>query len=103
MKTYTSIDFNEEVLVKKQSHVIEFFSPTCIHCKKMEKVLDKLSGIYENVNFGAIDISKDMNLAQKYDVRSVPTIIFLKQGEMFQKVIGDTHELVIVENIKKMI
>lgn len=103
MKRYTSVEFNEEVLVKKQSHVVEFFSPTCIHCKKMEKVLDKLSNVYENVNFGAIDISKDMNLAQRYDVKSVPTIIFLKQGEMIQKVIGDTHELVITENIKKMI
>lgn len=103
MKRYTSTDFNEEVLVKKHAHVVQFFSPTCIHCKKMEKVLDKLSNIYESVNFGAIDISKDMNLAKKYDVKSVPTIIFLKQGEMIQKVIGDTHELVIVENIKKMI
>lgn len=103
MKIYTSADFNEEVLVKKNACVVEFFSATCIHCKKMERVLDKLSNVYESVNFGAIDISKDMNLAQRYDVRSVPTIIFLKQGEMIQKVIGDTHELVITENIKKII
>ena len=103
MKIYNAADFNEEVLEKKNAYVVEFFSPTCIHCKKMEKVLDKLSNVYESVNFGAIDISKDMTLAQRYDVRSVPTIIFFKQGEMIQKVIGDTHELVITENIKKII
>lgn len=103
MKVYNSEEFNEEVLIKKKAHVVEFFSPTCIHCKKMEKVLDQLSNAYESVQFGAIDISKEMHLAQRYNVKSVPTIVFLNQGEMVQKVIGDTHELVIVENIKKMI
>lgn len=103
MKVYNLEEFNEKVLIKKQAHIVEFFSPTCIHCKKMEKVLDKLSSVYESVSFGAIDISKQMNLAKRYDVKSVPTIIFLKEGEMIQKVIGDTHELVIAENIKKMI
>ena len=103
MKRYTLAEFNEEVLVKKQAHIVEFFSPTCIHCKKMEKVLDQLSNAYESVHFGAIDISKEMELAKRYDVKSVPTIIFLKQGEMIQRVIGDTHELVITENIKKII
>lgn len=103
MKVYNLEEFNEEVLVNKKVHVLEFFSPTCIHCKKIEKVLDKLSVIYETVHFRGIDISKHMNLAQRYGVKSVPTIVFLKQGEMVQKVIGDTHELVIVENIKKMI
>ncbi len=103
LEKYNSERFVEQALSKKQAFVMEFSSSTCAHCKKMEKVLEKLASSYEEVKFGTVDISEDMNLAKKYDVRSVPTIIFLKNGEMVQKLIGDKHELVITENIKKII
>ena len=103
LEKYNSESFVEQALCQKQAFVMEFSSTTCAHCRKMEKVLQKLAANYEEVKFGTVDISEDMNLAKKYDVHSVPTIIFMKNGEMVQKVIGDTHELVIIEHIKRLI
>ena len=51
-------------------------------------LLEKFSTEYSNVNFVKVDVDESGDIAQQYEVSSMPTLIFFKNGEVVQKVIG---------------
>ncbi len=62
--------------------LIDFHSPTCKPCRAMKPRLRKLAKEYDGkAVFGKVDITKNKNLADKYGVTSVPTIIIFRNGK----------------------
>lgn len=72
----------ETAINKNEYTVIDFFMPSCIPCKKIAPLLDALSKELAPITFFKVDITKDEleSIARKYNVRSVPCLIFLKDG-----------------------
>jgi len=69
----------------------------------LQKELEELSReSEEDVIFGKVDIEEELFLFQKYDISSVPTILFIKNGEMKEKLVGYYPKIIINENIKKI-
>jgi len=98
----TNQNYNEIISTDKPL-VIEFYSPTCTHCKRTE------AGLKENADeqgetavIAKCDITAQPELAQRYDITALPTLLFIKNGDIKEKLIGFTHKLIIVENIKKL-
>ena len=54
------------------------------------------------VYFGKVLVSDELALADEYEITSVPTLLYFKDGEIREKSIGFTHKLIIAENIKKL-
>ena len=71
---------NFDSFIKEGKVVIDFFATWCGPCKMMAPVMDKLSSSIKEVKFGAVDIDKDGALAQKFQVRGVPTFLFFEDG-----------------------
>ncbi len=97
---------NYDAIVKENTKplILEFYSPDCTHCKRLESVLDELSNELDDVSeFAKCDISEEPSLASMLDITTVPTLLFIKKGEVKEKLIGFTHKLIIHENIKKLI
>jgi thioredoxin 1 len=82
--------------------VVEFYSATCRHCKKLEEGITELSEETEDVYFGKVLIPDEISLADEFEIRSVPSLLYFKDGEVIEKNIGFTHKLIIAENIKKL-
>ena len=83
--------------------VVEFYSATCKHCKKLEAGITELSEEAGNeVYFGKVLIPDQLSLAEEYEISSVPTLLYFKDGEIREKSVGFTHKLIIAENIKKL-
>ena len=91
---------NFDKAIKEHSiAVVEFYSATCKHCKKLEAGITELSEEAGNeVYFGKDQLS----LAEEYEISSVPTLLYFKDGEIREKSVGFTHKLIIAENIKKL-
>jgi thioredoxin 1 len=69
----------------------------------LQKELEELSReSEEDIIFGKVDIEEELFLLQKYDISSVPTILFIKNGEMKEKLVGYYPKVIINENIKKI-
>ena len=68
--------------------VVDFYATWCGPCKMIAPLLDKFSTEYSNVNFVKVDVDELGDVAQQYEVSSMPTLIFFKNGEIVQKVIG---------------
>ena len=95
---------NFDKAIKEHSiAVVEFYSATCKHCKKLEAGITELSEEAGNeVYFGKVLIPDQLSLAEEYEISSVPTLLYFKDGEIIEKSVGFTHKLIIAENIKKL-
>ena len=83
--------------------MIEFYSPTCVHCKRTEAGLTELGEeLGESAVIAKCDISAEGALAQRFDVTALPTLLFIKDGDVKNKLEGFTHKLIIAENLKKL-
>ena len=87
----------------KKPVVIEFFSPACAYCKMTKEGLSELAGEHEDIAvYAECDITKEMELGQKFHVTALPTLVFLSQGKLKNKLTGFTHKQIIFEEIKKL-
>ena len=68
--------------------LLKFYTPTCRPCKAISSTLDKLLPSYPDVELQSIDVTKEADLAAKYHVRSVPTLIILQDGQPVGSSIG---------------
>lgn len=101
MLTQLTLSNLSEVLKTEKALVVEFYSPTCVHCKKTEAGLVEIAAS-DDVLIAKCDITEQPALAEKYDITALPTLLFIKNGDIKERLVGFTHKLVISENIKKL-
>ncbi|KAK6453691.1 thioredoxin-like protein [Scheffersomyces xylosifermentans] len=68
--------------------VVDFFATWCGPCKMIAPLLDKFSKEYSSAKFIKVDVDEFGEIAQEYEVSSMPTVIFFKEGKIVNKVIG---------------
>ena len=84
-KEFTDANF-DELLSSNKVVVADFWATWCGPCKAMGPSIDELAVEYEGkALIGKVDVEENNDLAEKYAIRSVPTIIFFKDGEMVRE------------------
>ena len=102
-KEFTDANF-EELLSSNKVVVADFWATWCGPCKAMGPSIDELATEYEGkALIGKVDVEENNDLAEKYAIRSVPTIIFFKDGEMVDKVVGLQPKAALEAKIKELI
>ena len=86
MQEINERDFN--ALTKEGSALIEFFTDWCTVCRQIEPTLQSYSKVYGKVKFFKINAGKNINIASKFAVMSVPTLLFVKNGKVVDQVVG---------------
>ena len=98
--TITDDNFEREVIKKEELVVVDFWATWCGPCRAISPVIDELANQYEGkVTVGKINVDEQRNLAAKYKVMSIPTVMLFKNGEVVDKVVGlrsreDLEELI---------
>ena len=88
-KIVSAAEFDSEVLKSEVPVLVDFFATWCGPCKMIAPTLEELSAEYEGrAKIIKVDIDKDRDLAKSYEVRSVPTLIFFKDGKAVDTKIG---------------
>lgn len=102
-KEFTDANF-DELLSSNKVVVADFWATWCGPCKAMGPSIDELAIEYEGkALIGKVDVEENNDLAEKYAIRSVPTIIFFKDGEMVDKQIGAVPKAVLESKIKNLL
>lgn len=97
---FTDANFEAEVLKAKGVVMVDFFAVWCGPCKMMAPTIDKLATAYKGkVKIGKLDVDENNATSSRYEIQSIPTIIFFKDGEMMDALIGFQSE----EALKKKI
>lgn len=85
----TNANYKKEVLESKQTVFIDFWASWCAPCRMMGPVIEQLASEYEGkVKIGKINVDEEMELAQQFQVVSIPTFILIKDGKVIQRLTG---------------
>lgn len=81
--------FPSEVLLSKEPVAVDFYAEWCGPCKMLAPVLEKFSGVYAGkMKIAKVDVDSNPELAGRFQIRGVPTMIFFKDGKMVDQVVG---------------
>ena len=94
----------EEVLASGKPVVIDFWAEWCGPCRMIAPIVDELAAEYgEQVSICKCDVEENDEITVKYGVRNIPTIIFLKNGELVDKQVGACSKDALKEKIEKLL
>ena len=85
----TSDNFQEQVIKSSLPVLVEFGATWCQPCKRLEPDLEKLITVWAGrVRIGKVDVDVDPDLAMRFQIMGVPTVILYKNGQAVQRITG---------------
>jgi thioredoxin 1 len=97
---FTDTNFAETALADGVS-VVDFWAEWCGPCRLISPIVDELSKEYEGkATIGKVNVDSNPEVSMKYGVRSIPTILILKNGEVVDKHVGTTTKASLEEKIQ---
>ena len=81
-------EFDEVVLKSKEPVLVDFYATWCGPCKMLSPILEEIAETEKDVKILKVDIDENMDLAQKFGIMSVPTLMLFKDGEEYGREIG---------------
>ena len=94
----------EEVMASGKPVVIDFWAEWCGPCRMIAPIVDELATEFgDQVVIGKCDVEENDEITVKYGVRNIPTIIFLKNGELVDKQVGACSKDALKEKIQKLL
>jgi thioredoxin 1 len=85
----TESNFQSEVIDSDQPVLVDFWAEWCGPCKMIGPILDELSNeVSGQAKVGKVNVDEARDLAVKYNVRSIPLLLFFKNGEVKDQIVG---------------
>ncbi len=103
MKELTNDSFND--MIKSETYIIvDFWSEFCMQCITLEKTLQELEKKYKSkIEFYSANVGHLSDIAGKYQITALPTLIFFKNGEEKQRIFGNRPQKYIEDEINKLL
>ena len=96
----TGKNFEEEVLKSDKTVLVDFFATWCGPCKSLSPIVDEVAEENENLKVVKVDVDEAQDLASKYGVMSIPTLVVIKNGEETNRSVGLIDKSEILDLIK---
>ena len=101
--TITDDNFEAEVTNSELPVLIDFWAAWCGPCKMIAPIIEELAADYDGkVKIGKLDVDDNQQTAIKYGVRSIPTVLLLKNGEVKDTIIGAVPKNVFEEKLNSL-
>ncbi|HSH20274.1 MAG TPA: thioredoxin [Draconibacterium sp.] len=85
----TDANFEELVVKSDKPVMIDFWAVWCGPCRMIAPIVEEMSGEYKDrAVIGKVDVDSNPNVAMKYGIRNIPTVLFVKGGEVVDKQVG---------------
>jgi thioredoxin 1 len=97
-------DFIKQELKDNEYVVVKFGAEWCGPCKQIAPVLEELADTYQDrLKYIPVDVEESYDIATEYKIRNVPTILFIKKGEVIDKAVGSINRNTLIEKIETLI
>lgn len=94
----------QEIISSEKPVVIDFWAEWCGPCRMVAPIIDELAAEYEDrVVIGKCDVEENDDITMKYGVRNIPTIVFLKGGQLVDKQVGAASKDALKAKIEKLL
>ena len=97
-------NFETEVVKNEKVTVVDFFADWCGPCRKLSPIIEEIeTELSEKVKFAKINTDDNIELAKKYQISGIPTLLVFKNGELKERMVGLMPKSSIITHIEKHI
>ncbi len=102
IKILKTEEFDKEVLKSDKITIVDFFATWCMPCRALAPILENAhSELGDKVKVVKIDVDESEQIARKYGVLSIPTMVFIKDGKELDRMVGLTNKQAIIDRVNK--
>jgi thioredoxin 1 len=101
MQQFDLTTYNEKINEDKLT-IVKYKANWCGPCRVLSPILEGVVKDYVDINVGEVDIDTNMALAQKDGIRGVPTVVFYKNGQVLDKMVGLQPAQVYAQKIESL-
>jgi thioredoxin 1 len=100
----TDANFEEQVLKSDKPVLVDFWAEWCGPCRMVGPVVEELSNDYSGkAVIGKVNVDHNPSIAAKYGIRSIPTILFFKNGEVVDKSVGAVPKAALADKLNAVV
>ena len=93
VKEFTDANFEEEVLKSNEPVLVDFWAEWCMPCRMLAPTIDKIATDYHGkVKVGKLDTDSNRDVAMRFSISAIPTVILFKGGQVVQRFVGLRQE-----------
>jgi len=81
-------NFHEEVLGTSKPVILDFWAPWCAPCRMLGPTMDEIAKERPDIRVGKVNVDEEHELAAKYRIFSIPTLLVLKDGKVVNQAVG---------------
>lgn len=102
--TITDDSFQADVVDSSLPVLVDFWAVWCGPCRMVAPIVDELAAEYEGrVKVGKVDVDSEQKIAADYGIRSIPTLLIFKNGELADQVVGAVPKKQLVEKLEAVL
>jgi len=99
---FTDGNFEAEAITNGGVSVVDFWAEWCGPCRMITPIIEQLAGEYgDKVKVGKLNVDENSAVSERYAIRSIPTILIFKDGEIVDRHVGTTTKAALQQKIEQ--